>query len=163
MKARFLTLASLVAVLAVLALAPVAQAQVVESATGAGHITLGSALRTFSFNAVERADGSVMGKIHFNNRANRQVLHGEVECLSVVGNTAYLSGVITKSRIPGRVGLTFATAVQDNGEGQDAPPDMSTLVVQGVFAVPAEEVCELQSLFAQPLLPIESGNVQVRP
>ena len=59
-------------------------------------------------------------------------------------------------------GITAAFAVEDNGEGENAPPDRITLLLTGPFFTPG--ICKfLTPEDAAPLLmPIENGNVQVR-
>ena len=161
---KLLRLACALTVVLALALPVSAQAQVLERATGSGHIMSGGALRTFSFNAVERAGGEVAGHIRIKARATGIKAFGTVECVRVEGDTAFLSGVITKHTIAARVGLTFVVVVQDNGEGANNE-DMISLTFQYPASVLAptegcleEEVC---LCVLEQLQPVRNGNVQV--
>src|SRR5687767_14324574 len=74
---------------------------VVASATGSGHFTSGGELRTFAVAAVKRADGSVSGEYQVRSRAGAgAVFHVGVTCMSVVGNQAWVAGIIEQSDDP---------------------------------------------------------------
>lgn len=126
------------------------------AATGAGHFYVTGDLRTFSFTGRTHMDGSVRGQAELNNRDQDVRDHISVDCLNIVGNIAYMSGVITRSSIPARVGLNRVWSVQDNGEGANAPADMISLV----FLASAASACNTT-------LPVPTiavfGNIQVRP
>ena len=112
--------------------AAVASEGVVSSATGAGHVYVQSGdLRTFSFSAIKKPDGTVEGEAVFINRMPGGVTsHTDINCLNVGasanGNVAILSGVITSSNNPNLVGLTAVIAVQDRGAGANDPRDRIT-------------------------------------
>jgi hypothetical protein len=114
--------------LAVLALAAAAQASGNPSATGGGTTEEGGETSTFTFNAVQRPNGSVTGHLVYSIRAVDLTIHMDIDCLSISGNTAKLSGKVT--HIQGDppdfvfVGQDAVFAVQDNGEGSQAPPDL---------------------------------------
>jgi hypothetical protein len=148
---------ALLSTIALLVAAPIfAQGDgIVHSATGSGHLQLGGELRTFSFSAVERSDGTVTGQAQLQARLVGQTTHVETDCLNVVGNVAIMSG-------PLPTGTTAAFAVEDNGEGGNAPPDRITLLNTGPFFTPG--ICMLLTPgdVAPFLLPIDDGNVQVR-
>ena len=59
-------------------------------------------------------------------------------------------------------GITGAFAVEDNGEGANAPPDRITLLNTGPFFTPGICMFLTPAVVAPLLLPIENGNVQVR-
>ncbi len=163
---KALRLACTSAVFLALVLPVSAQAQVVERATGSGHVLQAGQLRTFSFSAIKRADGSVTGNILVISRAAGIVAHHKVKCLNVIGNTATMSGTITRTRhtLPEVLeGRTFRVTVQDNGEGRNDPPDQVSLIRAPVvgFPEPPETQCLAQTPVL-PLQPIERGNVQVR-
>ena len=128
---------------------------VVHSATGSGHVQLGGELRTFSFNAVQRSDGSVTGQAQLQARLADNTTHVEIDCLNVVGNVAIVSGTLPS-------GVTGAFAVEDNGEGGNAAPDRITLLNTGPFFTPGICMFLTPAVVAPFLLPIEHGNVQVR-
>lgn len=89
--------------------------------------------------------------------------HGEVICLSIVGNRARVAGVVRKlwvnnvQRPLPPAGLFNFWTVQDNGEGQD-PPDLASLVR---FA--SEAAARFHCAVGVPLeqLPNQEGNIQV--
>ena len=59
------------------------------SATGAGHFEIDGELRTFSFTANTHRDGTVKGQAQLYNRALGTRTHLEIDCLRVVGTTAF--------------------------------------------------------------------------
>jgi hypothetical protein len=155
---------ALAAVTAAVILAPAtagAAGGLTASATGSGHTTVAGALRTFSFTARLDGDGRARGKAQVNNRAIGEMFQLEVHCLRTVGDTAIVSGVITRHTDAQAVGLTGIFAARDAGEGVTAPPDQITQVF---FFRPGELTCaDLGPADAVPFLaPVEAGNVQVR-
>ena len=72
---------ALMSTIALLAAAPIlAQGDgVVHSTTGSGHIQLGGELRTFSFSAVGRNDGSVTGQAQLQARLIDSTSHVEID------------------------------------------------------------------------------------
>ena len=134
---------------------------VVQSATGSGHFRLADGnLRTFTASAVKHKDGSVTGQSQAHNRRIDVKAQSSIDCLLVVGNIAVMSGVVTTSSDPARVGIGIFWAVQDNGEGKNAPADRITMLFR---AAPNPNLC---ILVGPPppsvLVPIEKGNIQVR-
>ena len=82
-----------------------------------------------SVNARIAADGSVKGHFHVIHRFASGVISGDVRgdvtCLTIVGNTALLSGVITHGKLPGvpgvdPIGAKVALIIVDNGPVGDA-------------------------------------------
>ena len=132
---------------------------VVESARGGGHWhVVSGALRTFAFTAKNRADGTVQGQYQIDNRdvsGSRE--HGTVTCLEVVGDEAWIGGIITHSSVPGREGTPRLFRVVDRGEGSGAPPDQASSVI---VTAEARATCHLRTFI--PLEDLEGGNIQVR-
>lgn len=133
-------------------------AGVTESARGGGHWhVVGGALRTFAFTARNRADGTAQGQYQVNNRdVSGSKEHGTVICLEVVGNEAWIGGVITHSSVPGREGIRRVFHVVDRGEGSGDPPDQASSLIPVLTA----DECH-----TRPFLPpqnLEGGNIQVR-
>ena len=135
--------------------------RVVQSATGAGHFTIGGELRTFAFTAQKHADGSVTGQYQLINRASDARVHGEVTCLSVVGNRAWIGGVQKNGSEGFPEGLENGFRVVDNGEGANDPPDQLSLMFVNAPPGFAQAYCNARPA-APPLFPIEGGNIQVR-
>ena len=139
----------------------VALAQVVALATGSGHIHVNSELRTFTFNASTDTSGVTTGQTQAFNRSTGSKWHGSLDCLSVVGNVATMSGVVTDispSTPPFFVvGSHIQFQVIDNGQGQNAPPDLISLTF--FFGTGFNPGCTGTGTFAT--IPVEHGNVTV--
>ena len=134
---------------------------VVASASGSGHMLRNGFNRTFSFTANRYSDGSSSGQLQLRSPEFDVVVHMQIDCLRVVGNTAHLSGTIVYTSNPSEafVGEHNRLVVQDNGEGANAPSDL----VSGIPANPGNtnpETCETNTLV--PNRVVERGNVQVR-
>jgi hypothetical protein len=136
---------------------------VINSATGSGHMVRpDGTFRSFSFSARKYADGSVDGQLQLNSRGFDVFVHIRIDCLRVVGNTAFISGRITHTSNPaeGEIDELNRAIVRDNGEGHG--------VIDQVSRIPAnpgsvdERTCldENEDLF--PLRDVQRGNVQVR-
>lgn len=94
---------------------------VVQSVTGNGHL---ADTRTYTFQVHKRADGTVSGWMHVRYRGPGGAhIRVEANCLHVVGNQAWVGGVIVFAADPANVGLPYSFKVVDNGEGANAPPD----------------------------------------
>ena len=103
----------------------------VHWASGGGTVEYAGALNTHAFTAQIDADGNVKGQAEFQLRYIDTTIHAEVNCLAVVGNDAWIGGTITRSSNPAVVGLGLHILfrVQDNGEGDAHPPDMTSQLV----------------------------------
>lgn len=126
----------------------------VHMASGGGTVDVNGALSTIAFTAHVDAAGAVNGQAQFQLRDQDLRLHVDVDCLSVLGNEAWIGGVVTLSNDPTRVGTRVLWRVQDNGEGGGAI-DQTSLPVPGT---PGD--CLQQP--ALPLVPWTNGNVQVK-
>ena len=172
-------LAALVLVAVVVPTAPGAENPVIHSATGSGHqddvdVATGEVFnRTFSFSAVQYADGTASGNAQIASRKfqldNRDlVIHMRIDCLNVLpdGKTAQLSGVITRTSYPfaeAPVGEVHRFTVQDNGE-----PGAGLDKFSGVPPNPLARDCD-DADFGQPepvrvapMRTVNRGNIQVR-
>ncbi len=161
--------AVLVTVAAALVAARSANAEsgpVVASATGAGQVHVGpggESFRTFSVSAREYADGTAKGEAQVQNRFGPfGPIHIEIDCLRVIGNSAFMSGSVKNIGDP-TLGIAEDSkvffAVQDNGEGLASPPDMMSFVLfTGTTTGPScDEILDTAFVFA-----VEDGNIQVR-
>ena len=140
---------------------------VVQSATGSGHFILIDELRTFTFNAKIKADGSVSG--HFNLIRHDIGSHvgGSVICLNIQDNAAYFAGVIEVSNLDDDpnfgVGAYVIWSTIDNGEGANYPKDQISLLL-GNYNWTQEDVegfCEAGAGFGYGYYDIVDGNIQV--
>ena len=119
------------------------------SASGAIHFTAGEHPLNIEFHARTDKNGVTDGKIKLHGTADipDQDVDGEglfgtasladislevtVDCLSLSGNAAAMSGEVTDSSIPALVGSRALLAVVDGGEGLKAPPDQFTWGLYG--------------------------------
>jgi len=119
--------------------------------------------------AIRHQDGTVTGQVDQHYPEFGVSVHGEVKCLFVAGNRAYLSGIITDVQQTSNnpiasfypVGTYFVLAIEDSGEGHNSSPDrvsvlypLDTLVdCAGPEALYAEDFYTL----------LTKGNLQVVP
>src|ERR1051326_2931377 len=92
---------------------------------------------TETINAIRHSDGTVTGEFEWTVVAETggpgATVHGQVNCLSIDGNTAFIGGVLTRvANWPPefgfiQVGLPFYVAVQDNSQGKAASADAISL------------------------------------
>jgi hypothetical protein len=156
-----------------------ARGPVVHSATGSGHqddidVATGQVFnRTFSFSAVQYADGTARGNAQIASRkfslGNRDlVFHMRIDCLHVLadGKTARLSGVVTRTSFPDPelpVGEVHRFSVQDNGE-----PGAGVDKFSGVPPNPLARDCndadfgEPEPQRVAPTRTVNRGNIEVR-
>jgi len=137
----------------------------VVRASGSGHMTVTGAdtdWRSFSFHATGRPDGTADGRFQLQPRQNdpdHKIL-GDIVCVTVVGNKAWMVGRVTESDSPNSpVGTFTRFRVADNGEGEGSPPDQISLMEVGVIDPPP--YCVLVPERPE-LRDIEAGNIQVR-
>ena len=174
---RRLTLAFLVAVVAVscddtLTQPNASDAQLVEAQFGAQRgnpvvqrLTVGGADAVaygppgsdanFSLIALERADGTVTGQLH-DEWGKGAGFHATVDCLSVDGNTAWVSGTVTKSVVSDFVGRTVNVQVRDGG---DAGDDM---ISPAFFYLPFTCVDHFDFEGYGLLFPVNNGQVKLK-
>ena len=109
----------------------------------------------YSFSAIQYSDGSVTGQ-YSDRFARGNGFHGVIDCVSVVGNEAWVSGVITQGSFDGfdLAGLPFTTRVRDNGASAADVDEISTSHV-------GEDTSCLEQANFEPL-PTPQGNVSVK-
>ena len=85
---------------------------------------------TFRFNAVQHEDGNVTGTLvyMFRDFDLDFYAHVRVDCLSIEGNRAKMSGLITQISAnfplpPWALGARASMQVEDNGNGNGSEPD----------------------------------------
>ncbi len=138
-----------------------AKGRVVKSVTGSGHFRINGKLRNFAFNAREYADGTVDGQWQVHNRKMDAKGHGEVTCLTFIGNQAWLGGFATSGVASAPPNNEVAWRVVDNGEGKNALPD-DQISLQ-FFTGPAgfaSSYCDATPA-APDLNDIEAGNIKI--
>ena len=129
------------------------------SASGAVRILFGRTFERYSFHAVMLPDGTARGEAEFHDVTAGVSGHIDINCLNVVGNTATLSGIVTRTSDPTLEGFQGIFQVVDNGEGAKSPPDFASLI--NFYAVGTGVDCTVPAEYD--LVPIEEGNVQVEP
>jgi hypothetical protein len=110
----------------------------------------------FSLSAVQHADGSVTGQWQdtvFGRSVPALALHVDIDCLVVVGNDAWLSGVITRPDF--LAGLPAITRVRDNGTSANDPADQVSFTSINIGAT-----CTDQPNL--PLIDLINGQVNVQ-
>ena len=128
----------------------------VHKASGGGTVDWPGGRVTYGFNAQVDAAGAAKGEAEFQFRDVGVKLHVEIDCLTVAGNDAWLSGTIRTSDDASLVGQEILWRVEDNGEGPAAPSDRTSTVVLGV----ARGACATMPTLG--MVPWTNGNVQVR-
>jgi hypothetical protein len=121
--------------------------------------------RQFSFSARQGADGRVSGNAILHNPAftgengQNYMLHVDITCMKVYGNTAVFGGTTRKTNDPNLIGTVFFS-VQDNGE----PGKGSDRISLAYFGDGAEDPqgCLTVTPDTFPLVPIDEGNIQVK-
>jgi hypothetical protein len=139
------------------------------SATGGSHLVVHDVfglhtleLQDFGFNAKIKNDGSADGWFDYRDVEDGTPFStdGPVTCLTVIGNDAWIGGVIRSSNDPTVVGLGAWWHVTDNGEGRNAPADVTTFLGIGSLAQ-TQAFCDDHPAYRFPFA-IDGGNIQVR-
>lgn len=120
----------------------------------------------YSISAINHPDGTTTGEYeeHTYVTATGELVrktHAHVTCLTVVGNTAYVGGVVDRSTDPTVVPdvTEGVLTLVDNGEGKNDPPDLASAPLGGGPGLAARH-CTTH--LRRALLPVEKGNIQVR-
>jgi hypothetical protein len=160
-------IASLVAVLVTAATALAGGNGVVASANGDYGFSGQAAGSTFvigpfTWDVQVKADGSVKGQFDYTQVRDGVALSasGSLTCAFVEDDHVWVGGVIEASSRASLVGLDMWFQAQDNGEGANAAPDMSSTL--GAAAAPAgQQYCDDHPPVRFPFL-VGEGNLQVR-
>ena len=120
--------------------------------------------RQFSFSAKQMPDGTVQGSgiLHNPSFDPKYDAQFDITCLQIVGNRASLGGSIRKTSDPvfnDEFDAAFFT-VFDNGEPGAGNDTISEVFFDNVVEPSA---CQFIGADDFPQIPIESGQVQVRP
>jgi len=130
--------------------------------TGSGHIEAGAGLRNFSFHAQQLPDGSVEGSYRILRTDLSTEFAVDVTCLSVVGNQAWVAGIISESDSPGvLLGTVSYFYAIDNGEGSNAQPDIVSLARVNDRAGEDILFCTTHPTVLPPRV-VQFGDVQIR-
>ena len=135
-----------------------------QQVTGQATIILdnfNNALEKYTQSAIRHADGTFSGEFELKSEQGTGLrIHGDVVCFKVIGNTAYLAGVIDQSDDPegAPVGSYVLWSVVDNGEGANSPPDLTSdfyVLPPDLVALQCTEGIDLGAF------PVVNGNLQV--
>ena len=139
-----------------------------SSATGGSHLVTHDVfgletleLQNFGFNA-EQKGGGADGWFNYRDIEDGTPFsaNGPVTCLTVIGSDAWIGGIIETSNDPTLVGAGAWWHVTDNGEGVNAPPDITTFLGVGTLAA-TQAFCDNHPPYRFPFS-IDGGNIQVR-
>jgi hypothetical protein len=135
------------------------------SATGSGHTLSGGEPRTFAFSAVSHGDGSASGNYVIVIHAIDAHIMVDVTCMRVLGDKAWVAGIIRKTNHPVvREGTVSYFWTVDGGEGRGAVDIVSTARINDA-AGEDQRFCSLMPDEQTSGLPgnaVLGGNVQVR-
>lgn len=140
--------------------ASIGAGQVVQAARGSGHIEQAGELRTFTFSAERRADGSVSGEFQIVARLVDRVVHGRITCMTVFGNSAWLGGVIERDNSGVSTGAQARFRVVDLGQAPGGSPDLLSLLSFTFFPGAAQNYCNAAPSFP-PLILTQAGEIIV--
>ena len=159
---------TMIVVLATLAGAAVASADSGPAVTGGSHLIAYNVfglntleLQDFGFTARLAGDGTADGWFTYRDVEDGVPFstNGPVTCLTVIGNDAWIGGDIRSSNDPTVVGLGAWWHVTDNGEGANAPPDVTSFLGIGSLAQ-TQAFCDSHPAYRFPFA-IDGGNIQV--
>ena len=119
-------------------------------------------VQPFTFTVRVYADGSVAGTYLYRTVDDGVPFFasGPLTCATIAGDRGWFGGTIASSSEPSLEGLDMWFQVQDNGEGQGAAADMSTLIGAGGPGT-AQAYCDDAPPVRFPFL-VEAGSIQVR-
>ena len=140
------------------------EASVVQSVKGGAHRWSGGEPFILSVQANKRADGSVTGSYHVDVKSLDASLDVTVTCMTVVGNHAWVGGIVRDSNTPlVAAGTSSYFYVIDTGEGSIGAIQLDIISALRLNDTPGNEqaFCTDQPL-TLPSRRIEDGNVQVR-
>ena len=151
---------------------PQASARVANSVSGGGADFYPSETDDISFritfNARSNVDGALRGRVHWTFPDGRLASQGDVYCLDVRGNRAYMAYRATAGEFGGygELGNSVVLGFEDNGEGAGSPLDRQSFIY---FGIDVDLDCSdfgdfVESGAPGSGFPVEwvRGNVQVR-
>lgn len=168
---RFLLPGLIITALAATVTLPPTSAAAPAGPSASGHGTLllqdsqgKTVRRAFSFSAKQMPDGTVQGQAILHNPSfdPKYDAHFDITCLQIVGNRASFGGSIKKTSDPvfnDEFDAAFFT-VFDNGEPGAGKDTISEVFFDNVVE---PSTCQFIGADDFPQIPIQSGNVQVRP
>jgi hypothetical protein len=117
---------------------------VVASVDGSTYVLLGPSVfgvtvqqDPLAYHAFELSDGSIHGQWRYDlwQAGQETTFSGNVTCMTVIGNRAWIGGPITESSDPTQIGMGAWWQVADNGAGRHpVVPDRTTFAGTGTIA-----------------------------
>jgi hypothetical protein len=160
---RTLVVATAAVALAATASAGTGNGVVASAKGGYGFRTSSVDVGPFTWHVQLHADGSVDGGYDYTqvslSSSAALTVKGPIICAVIIGNHVWVGGIIEESSRDSLIGLNMWFQAQDNGEGGNAPPDMSTTIGAGGPGT-AQQYCDDHPPALFPHL-IELGNLQV--
>jgi hypothetical protein len=119
-------------------------------------------IHPFTWNVQLHEDGSVHGEFNYTQVRDGVELsaRGSLTCAVFIGNRVWVGGIIEDSSRASLVGLDMWFQAQDNGEGENDSPDMSSTLGAGGPGT-GQLYCDDHPEVLFPFL-VEQGNLQVR-
>ncbi len=116
----------------------------------------------FTWNVQVHEAGGVHGRFNYTQVRDGVELSakGSLTCAVIIGNQVWVGGIIEDSSRASLVGLNMWFQAQDNGEGANDPPDMSSTLGAGGPGT-GQQYCDDHPEVRFPFL-VERGNLQVR-
>jgi hypothetical protein len=116
----------------------------------------------FTWNVQVHADGAVHGRYGYTQVRDgvELIVSGYLTCAVFLGNRIWVGGIIEDSSRATLIGLDMWFQAQDNGEGANDPPDMSSTIGAGGPGM-AQQYCDDAPEVRFPFL-LEQGNLHVR-
>lgn len=121
-------------------------------------------LRRLVIHARKETDGTVSGQFKIRQEWNGgQDLEADIMCFTIVGNKAYVGGVLKAvDGVPYNGHLALRLVMVDNGEGSKDAPDQSSQAAAAIETFQPQAFCNNASLVL-PMHNLVRGNLQVRP
>jgi hypothetical protein len=137
---------------------------VVQSINGNADINAPEGLRRMEIHARKSADGSVSGRFYLKQEwGDRDTYEADVVCFTIVGNRAYVGGVLTAvNGVPYDEYISLRVVMIDNGEGANAAPDQASQAFSLQQPGQPQLFCSNASLVL-PLHDLVRGNLAIRP
>jgi hypothetical protein len=137
---------------------------VVQSISGNADIDAPEGLRRMEINARKSTDGTVSGKFFLKQQwGDENTFEADVVCFTIVGNKAFVGGVLTAvNGVPYDGYFSLRTVMVDNGEGANAAPDQSSQAFSFQQEGQPQLFCDNASLVL-PMHDLVRGNLTIRP
>ena len=137
---------------------------VAQSISGTADIEAPEGLRRMEIHARKSTDGTVSGRFVLRQEwGDENTYEADVVCFTVVGNRAFVGGVLTAvNGVPYDDYFSLRVVMVDNGEGANAAPDQSSQAFSFQQEGQPQLFCNNASLVL-PMFDLVRGNLAIRP